>query len=282
MPPRKLPASEISLLLADVDGALVDGDKALTAHARAAVAALDKCGIAFAVTSGRPPRGMEMLIEPLHLKTFLAGFNGGMLARPDLTIVEEHRLDPVAARAAIDCILRNGLDVWVYSGNDWLVRDPGAPHVAREQRTVTFPPKVVGDFDGALGDAVKIVGVTDDRDVIARCEKDAREALGARASASCSQPYYLDITHPKANKGVVVDTLSDKLGIPAVEIATVGDMPNDIKMFEKSGLSIAMGNAPPDVKAAAHYVTDTNKEDGFAKAVERYVLSRAKNAAGSR
>src|ERR1700688_4598297 len=110
------------------------------------------------------------------------------------------------------------------------------------------------NFDQALDSAVKIVGVSDDHDQVARCEKDAQQALGNRASAARSQPYYLDITHPDANKGTVVKTLSRLLSIPISEIATIGDMPNDVLMFRSSGLGIAMGNASPEVQAQADKV----------------------------
>ena len=131
---------------------------------------------------------------------------------------------------------------------------------------------------GVLGSAVKIVGVSDDHDLVARCEKDAQEALGARASAARSQPYYLDVTHPDANKGTVVTTLSKLLSIPTDEIATIGDMPNDVLMFRNSGLSIAMGNASPEVQAQADLVTDSYDDEGFAKAIERFILPRALSA----
>jgi Cof subfamily protein (haloacid dehalogenase superfamily) len=269
-------ASKISLVLADVDGTLVTADKILTPRAVAAVKALDGAGIAFAITSGRPPRGMAMLIEPLALRTPVAGFNGGIYVKPDMTIMEEHVLAADVARRAVEVILRNGMDVWVYRGQDWLVRDRDAPHVAREQWTVKFAPTVVQNFDDALDSAVKIVGVSDDHDLVARCEKDAQEALGTGASAARSQPYYLDITHPDANKGTVVTTLSKLLSIPAAEIATIGDMPNDVLMFRKSGLSIAMGNASPDVQAQANFVTASYDDEGFAKAIEGFVLPRAR------
>jgi Cof subfamily protein (haloacid dehalogenase superfamily) len=267
-------ASKISLVLADVDGTLVDEQKVLTARARAAVQALQTAGIAFAITSGRPPRGMAMLIEPLALRTPIAGFNGGIFVKPDMTVIEEHVLAGDAAKRAVEIILRNRMDVWVYSGNDWLVRDPQAPHVAREQWTVKFAPTVVASFEGALARAVKIVGISDDHDLVARCEKDAQDALGATASAARSQPYYVDVTHPDANKGTVVATLSKFLTVPAGEIATLGDMPNDVLMFRKSGLSIAMGNASRDVQAQANQVTDSYNDEGFAKAIERFILPR--------
>jgi len=269
--PARAP-SKISLVLADVDGTLVTAEKILTPRARAAVRALKAAGIAFAITSGRPPRGMAMLIDPLALQTPVAGFNGGIFVKPDMTIMEEHVLAADAAKRALEVILKNKMDVWFYSGKDWLVRDPNAPHVAREQWTVKFAPTVVENFENVLGRAVKIVGVSDDHDLVARCEKAAQDALGTKASAARSQPYYLDITHPDANKGTVVATLSKLLSVPFNEIATLGDMPNDVLMFRKSGLSIAMGNATAEVQAQANLVTDSYDDEGFAKAIERFIL----------
>jgi len=271
-PPRA--ASKISMVLADVDGTLVTAEKVLTTRAVAAVGALQAAGIAFAITSGRPPRGMAMLIDPLSLRTPIAGFNGGIFVKPDMTIMTEHVLAADTAGRALEVILHHGMDVWVYSGEDWLVRDANAPHVAREQWTVKFRPTIVKKFNDVIGSAVKIVGVSDDHDLVTRCEKDAQDALGAKASAARSQPYYLDVTHPDANKGTVVTTLSKQLSIPANEIATIGDMPNDVLMFRKGGLSIAMGNASPEVQAQADLVTDSYDDEGFAKAMEQFILHR--------
>jgi Cof subfamily protein (haloacid dehalogenase superfamily) len=267
--------SKISLVLADVDGTLVTDDKVLTPRAGAAVKALQAAGIAFAITSGRPPRGMAMLIDPLGLRTPVAAFNGGVFVAPDMSVIEQHVLPADVARRAVEIISRNRMDVWIYSGSDWLVRNLQAPHVAREQWTVKFAPTVVGSFDAVLASAVKIVGVSDDQDLVARCEQEAQAALGAAASAARSQPYYLDVTHPDANKGTVVTTLSKLLSIPGAEIAAIGDMPNDVLMFQKSGISIAMGNASPQVQAQADLVTESNSNEGFASAMERFILDHA-------
>jgi Cof subfamily protein (haloacid dehalogenase superfamily) len=266
-------AGKISLLLADVDGTLVTRDKILTERAQSAVQRLHRAGVRFAITSGRPPKGMAMLIEPLALDTPIAGFNGGMFVRPDLSIIEGRTLAPDAAARTVDLILDHGLDAWVYAGNEWLIRDPKAPHVDREAWTVKFPPKVVRDFGGVLDQAVKIVGISDDYDLVKRCEADAQKALGDRATAARSQPYYLDVTHRDANKGFVADYLSRSLSIPSAEIATIGDQPNDVLMFKRSGFSIAMGNSGDDVKRQASAITDSNDDDGFAKAIERFILS---------
>jgi Cof subfamily protein (haloacid dehalogenase superfamily) len=271
---RSPPFMSVSLVLADVDGTLVTPDKLLTARAATAVNALHTAGIAFAITSGRPPRGMAMLIEPLGLRTPIAAFNGGIFVNRDMTPIATHLLPPDVARRALGIILQHGMDVWVYSGNEWFIRTPDAPHVMREQRTVKFGPTVIASFERALDSAVKIVGVSDDHALVARCEQDTQAALGSEASAARSQPYYLDVTHPEANKGAVVSTLSKLQSVPMVEIATLGDMPNDVLMFQKSGLSIAMGNASPEVRAQADLVTASNDDEGFAKAIERFVLPR--------
>jgi Cof subfamily protein (haloacid dehalogenase superfamily) len=264
--------SGISALISDVDGTLVTEDKVLTPRAEEAVRKLHAAGIAFAITSGRPPRGMEMLIAPLELKTPIAGFNGGVFVTPEMTVIEEHVLTADAAKCAIDLVLENKMDVWVYSGNEWFVRDIEAPHVARESWTVKFAPTAIDDFGPELDRAVKIVGVSDDLDLVKRCEKSLQSAIGTRASVACSQAYYLDITHPAANKGTVVTTLSRLLSIPTAEIATIGDGQNDVLMFREGGLSIAMGNATPAVQKQARFVSASYKDEGFAKAVEYYVL----------
>ncbi|HWB44973.1 MAG TPA: Cof-type HAD-IIB family hydrolase [Hyphomicrobiaceae bacterium] len=265
---------KISLVIADVDGTLVTSGKTLTPRTLTAVRGLRAAGIAFAITSGRPPRGMAMLIEPLHLTTPIAAFNGGVLVAPDLTPIEEHVLPAPVARSAARIIAEHGADVWVYTDRDWLVRDPGAPHVAREQATVQFAPTVASDLAAALEHAIKIVGVSDDPALLGRCEANVRSALGAQVSAARSQPYYLDVTHPLANKGEVVAALARRLLVPAPAIASIGDMPNDVLMFRRTGLSIAMGNASPEVQSTARHVTASNDKDGFAEAMERYVLAR--------
>jgi Cof subfamily protein (haloacid dehalogenase superfamily) len=263
--------NQIGAVLADVDGTLVTQEKILTERAIAAVRGLREQGIEFAVTSGRPPRGMSMLIEPLGLTTPISAFNGGLIVRPDMSIVEQKTVPVAVVAKAVTLLGEQKLDVWLYSGADWLVRDAKAPHVDREAKTVGFEPTVVDSFD-AVEDVAKIVGVSDDHDLVASATEHVREQFGDHVSAAQSQPYYLDITHPQANKGEVVSYLSAHLGIPSEGFATIGDMPNDVLMFARSGLSIAMGNADSQVQRAARRVTADNEHEGFAAAMERFVL----------
>jgi Cof subfamily protein (haloacid dehalogenase superfamily) len=268
----KSPAKKVALLLSDVDGTLVTKDKVLTERAIKSVQKLNEAGVKFAVTSGRPPKGMQMLINPLHLTTPIAGFNGGTFVLPDHTMLGEKSLSKETALKTMEIVLKYGLDLWLYAGNDWYVRTREAPHVDREVFTVQFEPIVVPDFEDFHLEVTKVVGVSDQFDRVEECETELQKALGDSASATRSQPYYVDVTNPDANKGGVLKMLSKYLSIDPSEIATIGDGPNDVLMFKLAGMSIAMGNANEKVKQSATYVTDSNDEEGFANAVERFIL----------
>jgi len=263
----------IKLLIADVDGTLVTRDKTITARTRDAVARLRAAGVDFTITSGRPPRGMAMLVEPLNLTAPVAAFNGGMYVRPDLTTVLVQKTIPrEVAQEAVDYLLRAGLDAWIYQGTDWFLRRLDAPRVARERSNVRFDPIVVDDLHAVLDAPVKIVGVSEDHPLVERCESELVALLGADASAARSTPNYIDITHPEANKGMVVREASRILKLPLDQIATIGDMPNDISMLKIAGLGIAMGNSGPEVQRIARHVTTSNEEEGFANAIDTFIL----------
>jgi Cof subfamily protein (haloacid dehalogenase superfamily) len=264
---------DIRLLLSDVDGTLVTNDKQLTPAAIAAARALAAAGLGLAVTSSRPAWGMRMLVEPLDLTTPLGGFNGGLICAPDFSVLERHPIAPETGPRVVDFLLAQGLDVWIYTDDDWCVRDPQGAHVAREAFILQSDAKVVDAFGPELtARALKIVGVSDDFDRVAAGEAAAPTVLGATVSATRSAAHFLDVTNPLANKGYVVEALARRLGLERHEIATIGDMPNDVLMFRQGGYAIAMGNASDAVKAQADVVTRSNQDDGFAHAVEQLLL----------
>jgi Cof subfamily protein (haloacid dehalogenase superfamily) len=268
-------APNIKLMLADVDGTLVTHDKILTDEAMHAVKDLAAAGILFAVTSGRPPRGMAMLIGPLDLQTPMSAFNGGLIVDRDMHTLEQRVLPTDLVPPIIDLLHSHALDVWTYRGADWFVRDRNGPHVDREAWTVKFEPTVVESFDGLTDNVAKLVGVSDDHDAVSRAASAVHDEFGDHVSAAPSQPYYVDVTHPDANKGGVAKYLAARYGLTTDQIATIGDMPNDVLMFAHSGLSIAMGNASPEVQRAARRVTKANDDNGFAYAVQRFVIKKS-------
>src|ERR1700730_3689926 len=118
----------IRLVIADVDGTLVTREKVLTERARAAVGQMRVARIEFAITSGRPPRGMQMLIQPLPLTTPIAAFNGGLFVRPDLSVIEQRALQAAGFVPAMETMRAYKLDTWIYRGTDWFVHERHGPH----------------------------------------------------------------------------------------------------------------------------------------------------------
>ncbi len=266
--------TRFSLVVSDVDGTLVTPDKSLTPCAVDAVRRLHENGIAFSICSSRPPFGMRMLVDPLQLRLPFGGYNGGLIVEPDLSPVEAKLIPPEAASQAIELFEANGVtSIWVFSGNEWLIRDRDGDYVDLEIHTIQTPPTLVPSFDGRLDAVSKIVGASKDHDRIGDCVLAGSAALKGQATVVRSQPYYCDVTPPGIDKGRLVDLLSHRLGVPRAEIAVLGDMGNDVEMFAHAGFAIAMGNATPEVAALAQARTLSNAEDGFAAAIDRYILS---------
>ena len=273
-----MPDTAIDLLLSDVDGTLVTRDKVLTMAAVAAVQRLRAAGIAFTLASARPPRGLRMFVEPLDLRLPLAGFNGGLIVDHDFTVIESHPIDPQIARQAVRLIEDCGLDLWVYGEHDWVVSAADGPHVAREATAIAMHPAARALTDADLAGAYKIVGVSCDRARVTGAQQRAAAQFGTAVSISSSEAPFVDITHPLANKGAVVHSLARWLDLPPARIASIGDMANDVPMFAQSGRSIAMGNAGADVQAKADFLTDSNEANGFAHAIDRFILRNPEDA----
>ena len=214
-------AEPISAVLADIDGTLVTQDKVLTeraiqavkpaARARDRVHGLQRPAAARPADAGRAARTDDA--------------DGGLQRRGDraprpVGARRARRSPTTSSPAIVEAIEAHGLDVWIYTATDWYVRSRQAPRVDREASTSQSEPNVVATFDGVLTGVVKIVGVSDDHARVAACEAELQHAFGTQVSAARSQPYYLDVTHPTANKGGVIERLARYLKIPVEAIAT--------------------------------------------------------------
>ena len=268
----------IRLVVSDVDGTLVAPDKSLPASAAAAAGRLRAAGVLLAVVSARPPFGMRYVAEGVQ-PVAVAGFNGGTILSGDGTLLERHLLPEEAGRDALALLAERGIPAWLFTAEEWLITDPAAHHVPLETRTVRQPPRVVPSLEPHLGACGKIVGHSQDHAQLATVEAEMQQRLGPRAAARRSQPYYLDVTNAVADKGFALRALCRQLGVDLADTACLGDAPNDLPMLEIAGLAIAMGNAEPAVKAHAAEVTGRNDADGWAEAIDRLILPRAKAAA---
>ncbi|HYU95653.1 MAG TPA: Cof-type HAD-IIB family hydrolase [Sphingomicrobium sp.] len=264
----------IRLLVSDVDGTLVRDDKSLPEANRDAILALTAAGVATTLISARPPSGMLALAATLRLTGPMAAFNGGTLVDPDGTIRFAHRLDAADADAMLRLIDEPGVAPWVYADGAWFVPGLDNSHLARERIAAAVEPAIRTDFSGLDGRIDKIVGVSDDHELLVQLEERARSMIGARATIARSHPYYLDFTHLLANKGAGIAALAQAFGVELAQVAALGDMANDLPMFARAGLSVAMGQAPACVQAAADATAATNEEAGVTDAIVRLVRPR--------
>ena len=188
MSDRRPPAEHLRLLVSDIDGTLVTPDKSLTLAALDAAGKLDAAGVGLTLVSSRPARGMaaigqrrwrlEAALRRLQwrqpsiapdMKTDLRsdGYPGGC------AVARRHRAVPQA----------NGVAVWTFADDQWQLKDDSGLDVDRERHTVGFDPTVVANFDGVIDRIDKLVGVSDQPDLLADVEAEAQDLLQGRANA---------------------------------------------------------------------------------------------------
>ncbi len=147
---------------------------------------------------------------------------------------------------------------------------------ARQWYRPPVPPVIEVDDVAALHTqtCIKIAAIGEPA-TLAQKRLQLQEQFGERLHVTQSASDLLEFLHPEATKGNALSLVASFLGIEPHEIAAIGDHYNDLGMLRFAGLGIAMGNAPPEVQAAADYVTSDNRSDGVAAAIERLILPTA-------
>ena len=268
----------LRFVISDVDGTLVNHDKQLTAPTIAAVARLQAAGVPFTIISARPPSGIASLVEALKPSGPVAAFNGGTIIAPDGSVLKRHRLDRAVVEKSFAIAMDSGATPWIFADGRWHIIDPGNPHVAHEILASAQQPAVDADMTPLFDQVDKLTWVSDDQDLLVGLQAKMRAGFGGDATIGMSQTYYLDLTHLLANKGDGVATLARIAGVDLASVAVLGDQYNDVPMFERAGMAIAMGQAPEPVKAKAAYVSTSNDEDGVAHAIDAILLPILKGA----
>lgn len=267
-------SSEIGLMICDIDGTLVRRDKSLPDQNVAAIKDLMTRGVAVSLISARPAAGILPIAKQLSLKGPFGAFNGGTIFTADGVEEQASQVPAALAEQLLALYAETGVTRWFFATDRWLSSDLADPHTPREVMSSGLQPKAVSDFAPYLCDADKVVAVCDDPAAMDALEAKARAVVGQLATLVRSQDYYLDCTALAANKGDGVTRLAALYGVPLRAVAVIGDQGNDVAMFRRAGLAIAMGQASAAVQAEAHFVAASNEQAGVADAIARFILPR--------
>ena len=256
------------LVASDLDGTLVRSDGTLDDRTRRAIAAAESAGVTVVFCTARPHRGLQPLARETGHRGVAICNNGAMLW--DLhteSVIEAAPLEPAVAQELVSLLeaeVPGG--AWAVERTGGFGYEPG--YVTRwpipEDATVAAVHALITE------PAVKLMLRHDRLTADALLER-AREACGhlAELSHSSTTDALLEISAAGVSKATALARLCEQRDIDRRDVIAFGDMPNDLPMLAWAGHAVAVANAHPDVRAAAHEVTASNDESGVALVLER-------------
>jgi len=261
------------LIATDLDDTLLNNEEAVTPRTREVIRQAQMMGVQVTLATGRMYRSARPYALDLGIDLPLITYQGALVKTSGSGEVLSHHTVPLElAREVIDDGVRCGLTVNLYV-DDQLYVSQLTEEARRYARKVRVAAEVVGDlrhFLQAEPTKLLFIGGEEELDLLWRQEE---EKFGQQLFITKSKPHFLEFTHPQATKGWGLAIVAQRLGIRREEIIAFGDSFNDLDLLRGAGFGVAMGNARPELKAAADYVTDTNEADGVAAAIEKFVLA---------
>lgn len=263
---------QFKLIAVDLDDTLLNDSLEISPRTGQALRRAAERGVVVTIATGRMYRSALPIAVKLGIEVPIITYQGALVKN---SATGEVLVDlPVPLKLAHDVLAvgyRAGVHMNVYL-NDTLYVDSITPEGKGYANLAMVEMSVVGNLlDFLKKDPAKVLYITEPA-LLAGLKEELTAAFGNRLYITKSKPNYLEILHPLATKKHALGVLARRFGIAPEEIMACGDSYNDLDMLEFAGLGIAMGNAPEDIKKKADYVTDTNNNDGVAKAIEKYLL----------
>ncbi|MEH2922019.1 sugar-phosphatase [Samsonia erythrinae] len=269
----------VKLIAIDMDGTLLTPENRISPAVKAAIAAAREQGVQVVLATGRPYIGVERYLMELDLQQegcycitnngalVQRTSNGDCVAQTTLSFDDYLHFEALASKLGVHF---HALDFnFVYTANKDI-----SPYTIHESHLTGMPLKyrAVEEMDRSL--TFPKVMMIDDPEILDRAISQIPPEDFERYTIMKSAEYYLEILDKRVNKGEGVRMLAEHLNIPRESVMTLGDQENDLAMLEYAGLGVAMGNAVESVKAVSQFVTKTNREDGVAYAIEKFVLNK--------
>lgn len=264
--------SKIKLVATDIDGTLLRCDLGFTPQIKKCIKNLCEKGIKVVLVTGRMHSATTQIADELGLKTPIVSYQGGMIkdgANCENTLYEK-TLSPELARQIIKWAHENDVHLNLYMDDVLYVENDSS--IIREYAQERFIEYKVCDFDKVKIENInKILAIKyDDAETVTEWVNFLSIKFPDLYVVK-STPYFCEISHKEATKACAVDFLRKHWGLSKDEILTIGDQNNDIELLKAGGIKIAMGNATEELKACADYVTDTVENNGWVKAIEKFV-----------
>jgi len=263
------------LIASDMDGTLLNGESQLSERTKSAILHCVDAGITFVAATGRPFRNIDIVNDLFDVDMPFIVFNGAeVYMGKSKKLLFKSFLELDLAKEAFEIGQRHNFSQIVWTGQLlWANRsDEKTLHYQSLSSGIDMP--VISNL-AEIGDNInnisKVLWIADP-EVVAKLRLEMIEYFGDKLNCFSSMPFFLEFVSPKASKGLALAEVGKILGIDRSEMIAFGDAYNDVPMFEYAGFSVAMENAPDDIRQICDYVTESNDSDGVALAIERFVL----------
>ncbi|KUI99174.1 sugar-phosphatase [Vibrio sp. MEBiC08052] len=261
----------------DMDGTLLNSQKQISARTQAAIQAAKDKGVQIVLSSGRPIEGLRAYLDLLGLNRehdYVVHYNGSFVEN---VLTGEIIRQQVVSAADVKTIGRTAralnVNTHAFSQRLGLITPKSTEYTRLEAQINGIEIHEI-DFETLDDDHPMIKAmIVDEPEKLAQAYRNLPAAVVEQFTIVQSAPYFLEFLNPQSNKGLGIQAVAERLGIPAELVMCIGDAENDHHMLEYAGLGIAMENAMPQTKAIADYITASNDEDGVARAIEKFVLA---------
>lgn len=265
------------LIALDMDGTLLREDKTISERTEKAIQAAREKGVTVVLATGRPIDGVMRYLEELNMfgdNDYVLSYNGGLVVKTKnrqpickigLKGEDLHYLYKLSNEL--------GVNIHGFSEERGLITPKNSKYTEVEAEINNININI-DDFSTIENDhsIIKIMMI-DEPEVLQKAVDRMPKEVYDKYTVVRSAPYFLEFLNKEVNKGTGVKLLAEHIGVKQEEVITMGDAGNDAHMIEYAGMGIAMGNAFEEIKAMANYITDTNENDGVAKAIEKFVLA---------